>query len=97
MLPGLALGAGVELTKRAVGLSAQKTLADSFVDTSVVLNPANAKRIVDTLCKVRGAALKLGQVALSVMGHSRTYQPKLHHYVANIDDFWFIGDIYDEN
>ena len=30
-------------------------------------------------------------------GHSRTYQPKLHHYVTNIGDFWFKGDIYDEN
>jgi len=63
---GLALGAGVELTKRAVGLSEskndQKTLMDSFVDTSVLLNPANAERIVDTLCRVRGAALKLGQM-----------------------------------
>ncbi len=27
-----------------------------------LLSPANAERIVDTLCKVRGAALKLGQI-----------------------------------
>jgi len=62
---GLALGAGVELTKRAVGISEnrpEKTLADSFIDTTVLLNPANAERIVDTLCRVRGAALKLGQM-----------------------------------
>ena len=37
-------------------------ITDGFVDTSVLLNPANAERIVDTLCRVRGAALKLGQV-----------------------------------
>lgn len=27
-----------------------------------MLSPQNAERIVDTLCKVRGAALKLGQI-----------------------------------
>lgn len=27
-----------------------------------LLSPQNAERIVDTLCKVRGAALKLGQI-----------------------------------
>ncbi|XP_013189138.1 atypical kinase COQ8B, mitochondrial isoform X1 [Amyelois transitella] len=30
--------------------------------TNAFLSPANAERIVDTLCKVRGAALKLGQL-----------------------------------
>jgi len=63
---GLMVGAGVELTKRAVGLSETRdparSLVDGFVDTSVLLNPANAERIVDTLCRVRGAALKLGQM-----------------------------------
>ena len=24
------------------------------------------------------------------------YQPKLHHYVTNIRDFWFKGVIYDD-
>ena len=28
-----------------------------------------------------------------LLGHSRTYQPKLYHYVTNIGYFWFIGDI----
>lgn len=64
---GLVVGAGVEMTKRAVGISDQghnrkKTLSDSIMDTSVLLNPANAERIVNTLCRVRGAALKLGQM-----------------------------------
>lgn len=31
------------------------------------LTPANAERIVETLCRVRGAALKLGQM-LSIQG-----------------------------
>ena len=34
---------------------------------------------------------------ISQMGHSRTYQPKLHHYVTNRGDFWLRDDIYYEN
>lgn len=34
---------------------------------SPLLSEANAERIVDTLCKVRGAALKIGQM-LSIQG-----------------------------
>ena len=34
---------------------------------------------------------------ISYMGHSWTYQPKLHHYVTYIGDFLFKDDIYDEN
>ncbi|XP_059497479.1 LOW QUALITY PROTEIN: atypical kinase COQ8A, mitochondrial-like [Stegostoma tigrinum] len=33
-----------------------------LLDSSVVLSEGNAERIVSTLCKVRGAALKLGQM-----------------------------------
>lgn len=43
-----------------------------FVDMSALLDSpllseANAERIVNTLCKVRGAALKIGQM-LSIQG-----------------------------
>lgn len=38
----------------------------AFLDTPL-LSEANAERIVDTLCKVRGAALKIGQM-LSIQG-----------------------------
>lgn len=38
-----------------------------ILDNSIILTEANANRIVDTLCKVRGAALKLGQM-LSIQG-----------------------------
>lgn len=34
---------------------------------SPLLSEANAERIVNTLCKVRGAALKIGQM-LSIQG-----------------------------
>lgn len=40
----------------------------SVMDSSPFLNEANAERIVRTLCKVRGAALKLGQM-LSIQGN----------------------------
>ena len=33
------------------------------------MTEANIERIVDTLCRVRGAALKLGQM-ISIQGHS---------------------------
>ena len=37
----------------------------------LVLNEANAERIVATLCKVRGAALKLGQIlSIQVIKHT---------------------------
>ena len=39
----------------------------SILDSSAFLSEANAERIVRTLCKVRGAALKLGQM-LSIQG-----------------------------
>lgn len=37
---------------------------------SPLLSEANAERIVNTLCKVRGAALKIGQM-LSIQGEKR--------------------------
>lgn len=53
---GLGIGTAAEFARRTVGLSKGDT-----VDT-LFLNPANTERIVDTLCKVRGAALKIGQI-----------------------------------
>lgn len=41
------------------------------LDSSPFLSEANAERIVRTLCKVRGAALKLGQM-LSIQGARQT-------------------------
>ncbi len=62
---GLSVGAASNLAKRAFGMD------DSFkIDgkqSSIFLSEENAQRIVNTLCKVRGAALKLGQM-LSLQG-----------------------------
>ncbi|KAM8721279.1 hypothetical protein ACLKA7_007189 [Drosophila subpalustris] len=56
LFAGLGLGTINELTKGALGLGGSTNMRDAL------LSPANAERIVDTLCKVRGAALKIGQI-----------------------------------
>lgn len=62
----------------------------SILDSSAFLSEANAERIVRTLCKVRGAALKLGQM-LSIQGEvsSKTYSvgSKSSHMQK-----WFFSD-----
>lgn len=63
---GLGVGAMQEWTKRALGQSNDKTALNttSLIDSSksIFLTEENITRVVDTLCKVRGAALKLGQM-----------------------------------
>ncbi|EDV95355.1 atypical kinase COQ8B, mitochondrial [Drosophila grimshawi] len=56
LFAGLGLGTVNELAKGALGLGGSTNMRDAL------LSPANAERIVDTLCKVRGAALKIGQI-----------------------------------
>ena len=46
--------------------------SNSLLGDSSFLTEANAERIVDTLCRVRGAALKLGQM-LSIQGKILIY------------------------
>ena len=59
---GLAVGVGMgalgEVAKKAVGLGN---------DSHPLVNPANALRLTKTLQRMRGAALKLGQM-LSIQG-----------------------------
>lgn len=62
---GLGVGALNELTKRALGVNDKnKDNTNSIISSSksVFLTEENIGRVVDTLCKVRGAALKLGQM-----------------------------------
>nr|XP_023012254.1 atypical kinase COQ8B, mitochondrial [Leptinotarsa decemlineata] len=61
---GLGLGTATEYAKRTLGLG--ESAPDS---TNLFMSKANMDRIVDTLCKVRGAALKLGQI-LSIQDES---------------------------
>ncbi|XP_017346279.1 atypical kinase COQ8B, mitochondrial [Ictalurus punctatus] len=63
---GLGLGAIAEVAKQSFG--GKKTDTGAVLD-SPLLSEANAERIVNTLCKVRGAALKIGQM-LSIQDNS---------------------------
>ena len=58
---GLGLGTAAELARRALGLSEEE------VGSNPLVTGANMERIVDTLCRVRGAALKFGQM-ISLQG-----------------------------
>lgn len=58
---GLGIGTVAEVTRRSLGLTNEEPSVGRALD-SVFLSEANAERIVSTLCKVRGAALKLGQI-----------------------------------
>ncbi|XP_014851572.1 PREDICTED: atypical kinase ADCK3, mitochondrial-like [Poecilia mexicana] len=63
---GLGIGALAEVAKKSIGMNgAAGENKKAVLDSSPFLSEANAERIVRTLCKVRGAALKLGQ-ALSI-------------------------------
>ncbi|KAK1899946.1 Atypical kinase COQ8B mitochondrial [Dissostichus eleginoides] len=62
---GLGIGAIAEVAKQSFG---GKQKGDALMD-SPLLSEANAERIVNTLCKVRGAALKIGQM-LSIQDNS---------------------------
>ncbi|KAK6027540.1 ABC1 family protein [Ostertagia ostertagi] len=57
---GLAGGAAAEVTRRAFTFGTSE-IAEGL-PTNPLFSPANADRIVQTLCRVRGAALKLGQM-----------------------------------
>ncbi|XP_022052329.1 atypical kinase COQ8B, mitochondrial [Acanthochromis polyacanthus] len=64
---GLGIGAIAEVAKQSLG-GKQKGDMGTLLD-SAFLSEANAERIVNTLCKVRGAALKIGQ-AISIQDNS---------------------------
>ncbi|XP_065335444.1 atypical kinase COQ8B, mitochondrial [Cloeon dipterum] len=63
---GLGVGTVAEASRRALGLAEK---SGPVLDASSFLSEANAERIVNTLCKVRGAALKIGQI-LSIQDNS---------------------------
>ena len=59
----MVLGTAGEVFKRTVGLS------EAAPSASYVMNDANAERLAATLCRMRGAALKVGQM-LSIQDDS---------------------------
>ena len=77
------------MTRRALGLSGGGGGGGGgggeagSSSSSPFLTPGNIERIVDTLCKVRGAALKLGQM-ISLQGtvaHADIYSSNTHVHV----------------
>jgi hypothetical protein len=76
---GLGVGALGTLVRRSVGL---EEASSSQTSLSPYLSKANAERIVDTLCKVRGAALKLGQM-ISIQGNKNIF------YLFSFSYFYF--------
>ena len=60
---GLGVGTAVEVAKRTLGVAD----STSLVGDNPFVTVANIERIVDMLCRVRGAALKLGQM-ISLQG-----------------------------
>ncbi|XP_047543986.1 atypical kinase COQ8B, mitochondrial [Vanessa atalanta] len=65
----LAAGLGVGTVAQYARNTLQSVTGKPDETSNIFLSPANAERIVDTLCKVRGAALKLGQL-LSIQDES---------------------------
>ncbi|KAK3538332.1 hypothetical protein QTP70_035219 [Hemibagrus guttatus] len=59
---GLGLGAIAEVAKKSLRSEEKKGNKKAIFDSNPFVSEANAERIVRTLCKVRGAALKLGQM-----------------------------------
>ncbi|OQV22285.1 AarF domain-containing protein kinase 4, partial [Hypsibius exemplaris] len=55
------MGALAEVTRRSLGVG-EGVGKGSMSDRSAFLTDANVERFVETLCRVRGAALKLGQM-----------------------------------
>lgn len=58
---GLGIGAIAEVVKKSLKPKEQGN-KKAIMDSNSFLSEANAQRIVRTLCKVRGAALKIGQM-----------------------------------
>lgn len=67
---GLALGAAVEGMSRLLRQPQQQssneeggwTMSSSSQSTSILVNEANSDRLAESLCRMRGAALKMGQM-----------------------------------
>lgn len=63
----MAIGAVKETTQRNLGLKSPKNTEQSLLSKNPFITEESVNDIVDTLCRARGAALKLGQM-LSIQG-----------------------------
>lgn len=73
----MAWGAATETLKRATGLSAPST-------SGVMLSPANVERLVKKLSRMRGAALKFGQ--MMSFQDSKMLPPAIHEVLTRVQD-----------
>ncbi|KAG9264861.1 atypical kinase COQ8B, mitochondrial [Astyanax mexicanus] len=94
----LGLGAIAEAAKQS--FNGKRSDSGAVLDSSL-LSEANAERIVDTLCKVRGAALKLGQM-LSIQDNSfiNPQLQKIFERVRQSADFmpaWQLNKVLEED
>ena len=65
LVAGLGVGTAAEVARRTLGISDSDS--SSVTAGNPLLTEANVQRIVNTLCTVRGAALKIGQL-ISLQG-----------------------------
>ncbi|XP_067412710.1 atypical kinase COQ8B, mitochondrial isoform X2 [Emydura macquarii macquarii] len=79
---GLGIGALAEVARTSFNGEKKPRDSNSLLDSSPFLSEANAARIVDTLCRVRGAALKIGQM-LSIQDDS-FLSPQLQRIFARV-------------
>ncbi|XP_027998455.2 atypical kinase COQ8B, mitochondrial isoform X1 [Eptesicus fuscus] len=79
---GLGLGALAEMVKKSLPGGYLPSEGSSQPGSSPFLSEANAERIVQTLCTVRGAALKIGQL-LSIQDNS-FISPQLQHIFERV-------------
>ncbi|XP_052635331.1 atypical kinase COQ8B, mitochondrial [Harpia harpyja] len=77
---GLGVGALAQVARARLSVRASPGLPAPQLDSSPLLSEANAERIVATLCRVRGAALKLGQM-LSIQGGRSFLSPQLQRFM----------------
>ncbi|XP_077174609.1 atypical kinase COQ8B, mitochondrial [Paroedura picta] len=79
---GLGLGALAEVARNSLNGEPKAKNREALLDSNPFLSEANAERIVDTLCKMRGAALKIGQM-LSIQDNS-FLNPKLQQIFERV-------------
>ncbi|KAG9472499.1 atypical kinase COQ8B, mitochondrial [Eleutherodactylus coqui] len=95
----LGIGALTEAAKQSLSKE-KKSRAPTVLEANSIMSEANAERIVDTLCKVRGAALKIGQM-LSIQDNSflSPQLQKIFERVRQSADFmpsWQMTKVLDE-
>uniref|UniRef100_A0A8C2JBF7 Coenzyme Q8B n=1 Tax=Cyprinus carpio TaxID=7962 RepID=A0A8C2JBF7_CYPCA len=95
---GLGIGAIAEVVKQSFG--GKRSDMGALLD-SPLLSEANAERIVNTLCKVRGAALKIGQM-LSIQDNTfiNPQLQKIFERVRQSADFmpaWQVHKVLEED